>query len=414
MSKDNTVKLIIDGDEAGYSFWESVSITSELNSLARSFSLGITAKLPNSINLIKRFTVGTCVQITIGDELIATGYIFQTPLQYNATSVSARIEGRSKTADLVDSSVMTPGTAHPTDTGKWSTKKAARASGAVLVSPASSQSVISWKNQKIEKIIADLVAPYSIDFIKEVSIAELEKTASFDAVLTNTVHKSLQDLTKSYDLIFCDNENGELVATKRADEAGGTVVDTLILGENVIDGHADFNGEQLYRTYRVNGQQSGTNTSFGSKSIAPHKGVEDTSINRPRLLCEQAKGQGDPSQCEKEAEGNKKYHKALFRKITYKLTGWRNSSGDLWRINTLVHVEDKILGIDSKMGAFLITKVTFDLNNTDGMITTLDVIPPDGFKIETEQDNGKQNKTKQTKSTKQASTNYSWINGKTA
>ncbi len=283
MSKDNTVKLIVDGDETGYSFWESVSITSELNSLARSFSLGVTARLPNSADLIKFFDVGQCVQITIGDELIATGYIFQTPMQYNATSVSARIEGRSKTADLVDCTVMTPDTAHPADTGKWSTKKASRPSGAVLVSPASSQSVISWKNQKIEKIIADLVAPYSIDFIKEYTIAELEKTASFDAVLTNTVHKSLQDLTKSYNLIFCDNENGELVATKRADEAGGTVVDTLIVGKNVIEGRADFNGEKLYRNYRVIGQQSGTNTNFGSKSIDPRKNAEDTSIKRPRL-----------------------------------------------------------------------------------------------------------------------------------
>lgn len=414
MSKDNTVKLIIDGDEAGYSFWESVSITSELNALARSFSLGVTAKLPNSVSLIKFFDVGQCVQITIGDELIATGYIFQTPMQYNATSVSARIEGRSKTADLVDCTVMTPDIAQPTDSCRWSSKKAARPSGAVLVSPASSQSAISWKNQKIEKIIADLVAPYRIDFIKEVTIAELEQTVSFDAVLTNTVHKSLQDLTKSYNLIFCDNENGELVATKRADKKGDAAVDTLIVGENVIEGHADFNGEKLYRTYRVNGQQSGTNTSFGGKSIAPHRNVEDTSINRPRLSCEQAKGQSDTSQCHKQALGNRDFQKAEFYKLTYKLTGWRNSSGDLWRINTLVHVEDKILGIDSKMGSFLITKVTFDLNNTDGMITTLDVIPPDGFKIETEQDNGKQNKTKQTKSTKQASTNYSWINGKTA
>ena len=102
MADNNKLRLVCKSTHEEYSFWTSISITSELNSLARSFSIGVTAKLPDSNSLPSKFKVGDPIQIYIGDDLVLSGYIDATPISYDANSVTASISGRSKTEDLVD------------------------------------------------------------------------------------------------------------------------------------------------------------------------------------------------------------------------------------------------------------------------------------------------------------------------
>lgn len=104
MSDENKVRVIVNGSAAEYEHWTDVSITSELNTLARSFQVGTTAKLPQSSKLISSFELGDEVQVYIGGDLVLTGYVDALPISYNATSVVAAITGRSCTEDLIDCS----------------------------------------------------------------------------------------------------------------------------------------------------------------------------------------------------------------------------------------------------------------------------------------------------------------------
>lgn len=58
---------------------------------------------------IPKFTSGDEIQLTIGDDLVLTGFIDSTPISYNGTSVTASVVGRSKTEDLVDCNVAPQG-----------------------------------------------------------------------------------------------------------------------------------------------------------------------------------------------------------------------------------------------------------------------------------------------------------------
>lgn len=56
----------------------------------------------------------------------------------------------------------------------------------------------------------------------------------------------------------------------------------------------------------------------------------------------------------------------------------------MWKVNTLVKIKDDIVlgsgvGSNSSTKEMLITKVTFTLDN-NGMITTLECVPPAGFR----------------------------------
>ena len=95
----NKVRLVCKGQE--FSHWTKVTITSGLNELSRSFSLEVTYMLPQQNHLHDLFKPGDKVQIFIDDDLILSGYIDKTPIQYDGHSINVQIIGRSKTVDLI-------------------------------------------------------------------------------------------------------------------------------------------------------------------------------------------------------------------------------------------------------------------------------------------------------------------------
>lgn len=153
MSDENKVRIIVNGSATEYEHWTDVSITSELNTLARSFQMGTTAKLPQSSKLISSFELGDEVQVYIGDDLVLTGYIDALPISYNATSVVAAITGRSRTEDLIDCSPAWNGYdfSATVNSAKWS---ATRSPG-------------TFVDHVITKAALQFIAPYGIHLICE-------------------------------------------------------------------------------------------------------------------------------------------------------------------------------------------------------------------------------------------------------
>ena len=98
---DNEVSLYIGGSV--YKNWTSFSITSELNTISPAFSVGVVS---NSNLLIGKINIGAEVKVKIGNDVVLTGYIEQTPVSYSATSANVGIAGRSKTCDLIDCTIM--------------------------------------------------------------------------------------------------------------------------------------------------------------------------------------------------------------------------------------------------------------------------------------------------------------------
>ena len=78
----------------------------------------------------------------------------------------------------------------------------------------------------------------------------------------------------------------------------------------------------------------------------------------------------------------------------------------------MVDIKDDFLGIDTqRTQKFLITRVVFNLTENEGMTTTLDVIPPNGWRLETENDKEDPKKII-IKKKSSSSADFSWINKK--
>ena len=343
-----------------------------MDQIARGFKLSVTDAFPGNTDF-HRLRNGDLVQLFIDDDLVCTGYIDHVNISYSGTAITVDVDGKSKTVDLVDCCPVAKYGAEAGASNSWAGVVVGKDGKKATVSPATIKTT-SWKNLKTSEIIASLTAPYSIAVHATSSVGD--KLTDHTVVPGETVHKSINRLITKDNLVVMDDEAGDLVIVEPGD--AGECSDALELGKNILAGNAAYDASKLYSRYVVLGQHAGTDTDFG-RTAAEDKGVVDSSlVKRNRLLVLKDKGQSTNSTCGKRADFEKRYREAQYESATYTVQGWRQSDESLWKVNSLVRVEDPLLG---KSGVYLITEVSFSLSSA-GMTTALKVCPQDGYKRE--------------------------------
>ena len=142
---------------------------------------------------------------------------------------------------------------------------------------------------------------------------------------------------------------------------------------NVLEGSAALDFSQIMSEYKVVGQRGGTDQQFGAASNEVAATVTDGRMGRYRPMVQQQQGQLSAQQAQERAnwERGSRMGKALAS--TYKVQGWRQSTGALWVPNQTVRVIDPIIGFDRDM---LIVEVEYSLD-ASGTVATLSVAPPE-------------------------------------
>lgn len=330
------VTLTVDGLD--YGGWTSVEISAGLERQARDFTIGITWRWPGQ-NEARPIKQGARCQLRIGGDLVLTGYVFATPVNYDDKRVTVSIKGRSITADLVDcAAVNKPG---------------------------------QWKNQSVQAIVAALAKPYSIKVVSQ--IATTASLTDHTIEPGEKAFESIDRLLTLFRVFSTDNARGEVVLAEPG--SAGRAVDQIELGRNVktCDASLDFSG--VFSDYQVIGQRSGTDDSFGVEASEVSASVSDERISRYRALVIQESGQMTAKLAADRANWERGNRIGRALEVTYVVTGWRQSNGALWLPNMIARVVDPMLGMDRDM---LIVEVTYTLND-QGTTCTLKVGPPDSY-----------------------------------
>ncbi|QXH33114.1 phage baseplate assembly protein [Pseudomonas muyukensis] len=336
MDNQNAVTLSVNGLD--YRGWKKVSISAGIERQARDFRLGVTWSWPGQVQEIPVRQGDRC-EVRIGADLVLTGWVFGTPISYDARSVERSVAGRSLTADLVDcSAVNKPG---------------------------------QWRGQSVQKIVQALVEPYGVRVLSEV--AETTKLADHQIEPGETAFESIDRLLTLSRLLSTDDARGRVVIIKPG--SAGRAVDRLELGQNLLTGSAELDFSGVFSEYRVTGQRSGTDTDYGEKASEVKAGVTDPRVARRRVLLIHESGQMTPELAQARAnwERGSRMGKALT--LRYKIQGWRQSTGALWVPNMIVRVVDPLIGIDRDM---LISEIEYVLDDA-GTVANIVVGPPDGF-----------------------------------
>lgn len=337
MDNQNIVTLGVGGHD--YAGWKTVRITAGLERQARDFELGITWTWPGGGDVPVRIRQGEAVEVRIGSDLVLTGYVFASPIQYDAESITLSISGRSRTADLVDcAAINKPG---------------------------------QWRGQSVKSIVAAIAGEYGIQVVSESPGGLGVDDHSIEP--GDTAFESIDKLLTLSRLFSTDDARGRLVIAEPG--KGGRTADRLELGKNILTGDAGLDFSNVFSEYISKGQRSGTDKSYGTAATEVSASVKDDRVGRRRVKLIQQSGQMNEALARARVVWERENAISKALSATYQVQGWRQSNGDLWRHNMIVSVIDPLIGFDRDM---LITEISYELSET-GTKTTMTVGPPDGF-----------------------------------
>ncbi|QQR69118.1 MAG: baseplate protein [Alphaproteobacteria bacterium] len=333
-------RVILQIKDQLYEGWKSVRVTAGIERAARDFDIDITLRWPGQSGPDLPCVPGDACALRLGDDLVVTGYVDAVPVRYDAHALTVAVNGRSRTADLVDCSAHdAPG---------------------------------QWLGQKVETIAAALAKPYGIAVRTEVDTGR--PIADHQVQQGETVFESLDRLLRQRQLLATDDAAGALVITKPGLLRATTALE---LGGNILTGEISRDWRDRFSEYQAKGQGSGTDSLFGVGASECLGSATDKAIRRHRLLVVTQSGQADTPSCGNRAEYERDLRAAKSEAVTYTVQGWRQADGALWKPNMMVHVTDAWLGIDRDL---LITEVAYTLDE-GGMLTTLSLTPPEGYTV---------------------------------
>ncbi|MBW1784818.1 MAG: hypothetical protein JRL30_29250 [Deltaproteobacteria bacterium] len=363
---EDAVILRVDGKI--YDSWEDVSISRSMENMSSSFSISMADRWREEADSWP-LAPGKLLRVNIGDKPVINGYIDSLEAAIQGGDRSLSIDGRDKTADLIDCSAI--GTAE-------------------------------LKNVTIEDIARHFATElFGINVVVETDVGEKFKTWTINQ--GETVFETLQRAARIRGVLLLSNTDGELVITNRASNEAelpstksltatfdfvaaassklgikSTGVD-LIQGQNVIDASASYDQSDRYSDYLVVGQAAGDDDFFGAKANQVEAASKDLGINRFRPVKFIAETNVDTKGAQKKANWEASVRAAQSVDISVTVQGWlEKPGGDLWAPNKLVRVEIPFVGIK---GTLLISGVTYRKGSsgtfTDISLTRSDAFTPD-------------------------------------
>jgi prophage tail gpP-like protein len=369
----NMVSLEVGG--MMYDGWKSVRIKHNIERLAGTFTLDVSERWPDQTEAFAIEPGASCA-VSIGDDVMITGYIDAVHVNATATAHTITVEGRDKTGDLVDCS------APPKE----------------------------WLDMAFEDIAAEICGDYGIEVIVEASGGIILPRKSTNTA--ETCHKLLDKMAKIQGVMMISDKLGNLKLTRAGLQ--GEAYDMLVLGENLtkidyersfanlysditvksqvngavagggggVDG--DINTKQIGAVSRLSGAGSGqtqtvvkTNPNTKVKSKATFS-IKNEAIERYRPLIIVAEDQATDDRCLQRAQWEAGTREAKSKKLQVQVQGWRQSNGAIWEINTLVYMRCPWVKEDQIM---LISAIEFSLDMAGGTVANMTIYAPEAYDV---------------------------------
>ena len=330
-----------------YVGWTSIRVTRSIEELASSFTVQLTDLWHEGAKPVPLEAGDEC-EIVIDDEKIATGYIDENTLDYDANRRVLGFSGRSKTGDLIDCSAL--------------------------------HECGQWRNSSLLRIAKDVCLPFGID----VSIGELSDVSSADLAAHlrrfsiqegETAFATLDRLARMAGLLAVTIPDGNL----SFERAGSTKVSTkLEYGVNILRGGMRNSWQDLHSIYVLKAQAAGDDSSYASASADIKRSSSNTDIvSRYRPIIIMAENEETGVELQKRADWDRNVRQGRAKRLNYTVRGWRHDDG-LWSPNQLIKVVDPNARVDAEL---LITSVS-QVRDNRGTFSHLSLSAPEAFDVQ--------------------------------
>lgn len=335
--------IVLNVDGTNYSGWTSLDVTISMETLSGVFNLSLTDNIgltTKPIKLSPTVKPGQTCTVSLNGSIVITGYIDKVTPMIDASTHTIIIQGRDKTGDLVDCSMIEP--------------------------------INQWKGLSILQIVTRICQPFGIPVEADADVG-----AVFDSFVIeqgSSCFEIIQKLCYMRQLLAISDGKGGLLLTTSGTDAATT---DLLEGENIKQGQADYDFTQRYNKYLCKGQKQGDDLSTPADNTANYGEYDDSVITRYRPLMIIAEGQASIADCTQRAKWEGAIRRGKSRRMTFTVNGWSQGDGTLWGVNKLVNVQSVLLGVSDKL---LISQCQFRLDES-GELTVLTVTSPEAFSL---------------------------------
>ncbi len=332
--------------------WQKVSVTRPLAAIPASFSIEATERYPNAADIDLK--PGQPCTVKIAGDLVLTGYVDRYASSLSGESHTVRIEGRSKSEDLVDCSALVANTS----AGSPSTEGMQVLNGTTLA------------------IAQKLAAPYGVTV--QSTAGDGIQVPRFNINLGETVWEIIDRITRYSELIPYDMPDGSVMLAK----VGTTSMSSgFTLGANVETADVTFSMDQRYSEYEghlISTMALGTDAGVNMPGVGQI--VRDADVPRFRKLyvISEQFVMGQPLAGKRAMwEKNRRWGQSFNFNVT--CDAWRDAAGKLWSPNMLAPIVAPQLKLANK--SWLIGTVTY-IRDESGQHCRLGLWPPEAFSVE--------------------------------
>lgn len=329
---DEQVILQIGSDR--HSGWQQVSIRLSLEQMADEFQLTLTERWSES-GEVRPVSPDEACTLSIGSELVLTGYLDEVLPDYDATTHTIVANGRSKAGDLVDCS------------GKEQ----------------------RFANRTLLQVASALAQPYGIEVVD--TVGATKPLRAFVLEDGQPIGEAIERAAQIRGARVVSDAQGRLLIVHAVQREIRTA---LVLGQNIRRASGVFSNRDRFNQYIVEGQTPGDNEWNGANASGPRGTATDPRVRRPRttlVVCDTPADSGD---CSARAELEARMRWAQGRGVTYTVGGWQHEQG-VWRPGDLVPVKDAYLGLDELL---LVSAVQL-IEDESGRRAEIRVVPPAAF-----------------------------------
>ncbi len=340
----SNVVLMVAGTE--YGGWKEIRIERSVDTISGAFSLSVSDRweagaVPWPIN------PGDECKIQADGETLISGFVDVVNTSFSATDHSITVQGRDKSADMIDSSANNqPG---------------------------------SWEKITIGDLAKKLAEPFGIKVTDESG----DKTPFPLAKLqpSETPYEMLERYARQRGILTIADGQGGIILTKPGKERAET---SLVQGVNILSASGTADHSNRFSEYLVTGQNFGSDFAYGDEAAQLEAKAKDLEIRTARKLRIIAANATDAKGMKAVAEWESTVRAARSSPLKITVQGWRQSEGGkIWKPGQLVSVQSSFLRMDEPKD-MIINAVTLS-KSENGTLAELELMRPSAYKPKPEQ-----------------------------
>lgn len=336
-----------------YGRFTEASATISLDTIARGFSFTATATEGKPLP----FKGGEPCRVIVDGSPVITGFIETVDVDYDSRSHSITIQGRSKTGDLVDSSLE----------------------------PIEFNTPISLK-KVIEKVISQIgLAILVVDNSGGITDFNEAEDKIGPAVGENAF-EFIERLARKRQVLLTSDGDGNVVITRSEPTLIDVNLQNIIQSNNnnIIAGSVSYDHTERFRDYVVKSQQNTSSLNFGgsldlSEVVNQGGSALDTAVRQGRQMVQRAEKASSSAQARERAIWEANIRRTRSSVYSATVNEYRTADGQLWTVNNLLLITDQFADIDARM---LLNSIEFTFGVSDGRQTVLGFVDKDSYKVD--------------------------------